>query len=111
MLQTLSTDVAITVNRCCACVLDMFHNVSCDVATSSWHVAIIAFTNAIVSRLCCKSLCTCCICVFHMLRVFHANVSKLDLNFSMLQTLIFDVVDVESRCCKHVSFGVADIKF
>jgi hypothetical protein len=50
--------------------------------------------------------------------VSHANVSKLGLNFSMLQSLIFDVADVESRCCKHVVgcckhyfFNVADIAF
>jgi hypothetical protein len=38
-------------------------------------------------------------------------VSKLNLNFSMLQTLIFDVADVESRCCTRVMLGVANIKF
>jgi hypothetical protein len=59
-----------------------------------------------------------------MLQVSHANVSKLDINFSMLQTLIsmlwmssfdvvdayywvlptlnFNVADVEYRCCRHV---------
>jgi hypothetical protein len=31
-----------------------------------------------------------------MLRVFYVNVSKLDLNILMLQTLTFDVADVES---------------
>jgi hypothetical protein len=77
----------------------------------SWHVAIVRLCDAIVSRLCCRSLCTCCICVLGMLRVSHANVSKLGLNFSMLQTLIFDVADAESRCCRHVLLGVANIKF
>jgi hypothetical protein len=88
--------VAIVVYRCCnkflACCNRRLH-------------------DAIVSRLCCKSLCTCCIRVLHMLGVFHANVSKLDPNFFMLQTLIFDVVDVESRCCRHVLLHVANIKF
>jgi hypothetical protein len=44
----------------------------------------------------CKSLRTCCVCVLDMLQVSLANVSKLDLNFLMLQILIFDVVDAES---------------
>jgi hypothetical protein len=29
----------------------------------------------------------------------------------MLQPLIFDVADVESRCCRHVLLGVANIIF
>jgi hypothetical protein len=29
--------------------------------------------------------------------------------FFMLQTLILDVVDAESRCCRHVLLGVANI--
>jgi hypothetical protein len=43
--------------------------------------------------------------------VSHVNVSKLDINFSMLQTLIFDVAYAESRCCRHVLLGVANINF
>jgi hypothetical protein len=46
-----------------------------------------------------------------MLQVSHANVSKLDIIFSMLQTLTFDVADVESRCCRHVLLVVANINF
>jgi hypothetical protein len=46
-----------------------------------------------------------------MLQVSHANVSKLDINFSMLQILTFDVADVESRCCRYVLLGVAYINF
>jgi hypothetical protein len=65
-----------------------------DVATSSWHVAIVRLHDAIISRLCCKSLYTCCIHVLDMLQVSHANVLKLGLNFSMLQTLIFDATYV-----------------
>jgi hypothetical protein len=78
------------------------------VATNSWRVAIIRLHVAIISRICCKSLCTCCIRVLDMLRVSHADVSKLGLNFLMLQTLIFDVADVvlmlgtrDVGCCKH----------
>jgi hypothetical protein len=33
----------------------------------------------------------------------HINIINI---FLMLQTLIFDVVDVEFRCCKHVMLGV-----
>jgi hypothetical protein len=62
-------------------------------------------------RLCCKSLCTRCIRVLDMLQVFHVNVSKLGLNFSMLQILISNAADVEYRCCRHVLLGVANIKF
>jgi hypothetical protein len=43
-----------------------------------------------------------------MLQVSHANVSKLD-PISMLQTLIFDAADVESRCRTHMLLGVANI--
>jgi hypothetical protein len=46
-----------------------------------------------------------------MLQVSHANVSKLGLNFSMLQTFSFDAADVESRCYKHLLLDVANIKF
>jgi hypothetical protein len=75
------------------------------------YVAIVRLHNAIGSRLCRKSLCISCIRVLDMLRVFHVNVLKLYLKFSMLQQLIFDVADVESRCCRHVLLGVANIKF
>jgi hypothetical protein len=53
----------------------------------------------------------CCIHVLHMLQMSHANVSKLGLNFSMLQSLIFDVANAESRCCRHVLLGVANVIF
>jgi hypothetical protein len=33
--------------------------------------------------------------VLDILRVFHVKVSKLYLNFSMLQTLIFNIADAE----------------
>jgi hypothetical protein len=46
-----------------------------------------------------------------MLRVSRENVSKLGLNFPMLQTLIFDVADVESQCCRYVLLSVANINF
>jgi hypothetical protein len=46
---------------------------------------------------------------FDVLQVSHANVSKLYPDFSMLQTLIFDAAYVESRCCRHVLLGVANI--
>jgi hypothetical protein len=49
-------------------------------------------------------------CSSHVANV-HANVSKLGLNFSMLQSLIFDVAYAESRCCRHVLLGVANIIF
>jgi hypothetical protein len=56
--------------------------------------------------------------VVHMLHLCSSHVasvpcevSKLGLNFSMLQTLIFDAADVESRCYTHVLLGVANIKF
>jgi hypothetical protein len=81
------------------------------VATSFCHVAIVRFHDAIISGLCCKSLRTCCIHVLHMLQVSHANVSKLGINFSMLQILIFDVADAESRCWRQVLLVVANIKF
>jgi hypothetical protein len=73
------------------------------VSPSFWHVAIVHFHDAVVYRLCCKSLRTCCICVLDMLHIcvldmlqgFHVDVSKLCLNFSMLQILIFDAANVE----------------
>jgi hypothetical protein len=55
------------------------------VATSSWHVVIIHFHDAIVCLLC-------CIRVLDMLRVSH-DVSKLNLN-------IFDVANINFQCCK-----------
>jgi hypothetical protein len=45
-----------------------------------------------------------------MLRTFHVSVSKLDINiFDVANN--FDIADVEFRCCKHVMFNVANIKF
>jgi hypothetical protein len=41
-----------------------------------------------------------------VLRVFHVNVSKLDLNILMLQILIFDVAIVEFRYRRRVMLGV-----
>jgi hypothetical protein len=52
-----------------------------------------------------------CIHVFDMLRASHANVSKLDLNIFDVASINFDVADVDSRCCRHVMLGVANIKF
>jgi hypothetical protein len=89
-----------------------------DPAASSWHVAIVRFHDAIISHLCCKSLHTCCICVLDMLQVFHANVSKLGLIFSMLQILIWMLqmmcLDVADMCCwvlQILNFNVADVEF
>jgi hypothetical protein len=65
------------------------------VAPSFWHVAIVHFHDAVVYRLCYRLLRTCCICVLDMLQGVHVNVSKLCLNFSMLQILFFDAVNVE----------------
>jgi hypothetical protein len=46
-----------------------------------------------------------------MLQVSHVNVSKLGINFSMLQTLSFDAANVESRCYRHLLLDIANIKF
>jgi hypothetical protein len=63
-----------------------------------------------------------------MLHVCNLDVAKVDLDvsvlwmlipdvatlfsiFFMLQTLILDAADVESRCCRHVLLGVANIFF
>jgi hypothetical protein len=53
-----------------------------------------------------------------MLQVSHANVSKLGLNFSMLQILIFMLqilsTDVADMCCwvlQTLNFNVADIGY
>jgi hypothetical protein len=63
-----------------------------------------------------------------MLHVCNLDVAKVDLDvsvlwmlipdvatlfsiFFMLQTLILDVADTESRCCRHVLLGVANIFF
>jgi hypothetical protein len=87
---------------CCNCCIPMLPQ-------CSWHVAIVRLKDVSFLVYVCKSLYTCCICVLDMLQVSHANVSKLDINFSMLQTLIFDVAVVEFSmlqthvvgCCKH----------
>jgi hypothetical protein len=44
---------------------------------------------------------------FQMLRMLQLFFSI----FFMLQTLILDVADAESRCCRHVLLGVANIFF
>jgi hypothetical protein len=44
---------------------------------------------------------------FQMLRMLQLFFSI----FFMLETLILDVADVESRCCRHVLLGVANIFF
>jgi hypothetical protein len=62
---------------CCNCCIPML-------AQCCRHVAIVRLQAFMF----CKSLSTCSICVFDTLQVSHANVSKLDINFSKF------------RCCR-----------
>jgi hypothetical protein len=56
----------------------------------------------------------CCGCDSRCCNYLFSNVAYVATLFSiffMLQTLILDVADVESRCCRHVLSGVANIFF